>query len=154
MEKKTEKQVREEAQKLARQIGDEEWEKGETKYALEAYEESDISAAELLEKAEKLLEAEKIIKEWIDIEEAAYKLPTKGHSASDGATCTRIECIRCKTLEDMEQRYENRITELLGWEEDVFFVCHGHTKDDYTHEFRAAAVACFKVIKRMFPEKE
>ena len=43
------------AARIARQIGDEEWQKGHTKYALEAWEASDITPAELFEKAQRLL---------------------------------------------------------------------------------------------------
>ncbi|OHA48864.1 MAG: hypothetical protein A2806_04185 [Candidatus Terrybacteria bacterium RIFCSPHIGHO2_01_FULL_48_17] len=42
------------AAKMARQIGDEEWRKGNTKYAFEAWEASDITPAELYEIAERL----------------------------------------------------------------------------------------------------
>jgi len=154
MEKKTEKQVREEAQKLARQIGDQEWAKGETKYALEAYEASDISASELLEKAQKLIEAGKIIKEWIIAEEAAYKLPAKGHSPDQGAICNQGECLNCKMRDGIKRRSENHIIELLGWEEEAFFVRNEKERSEYARQFRGGAVACLKLIKRMFPEKK
>ncbi len=143
-EEKTEKQAREEAQKLARKIGDEEWEKGETKYALEAYEASDITAAELLEKAQKLLEAERIAKKWEDAENTAWELPA-GHTAN--VACDK--CIRCRTLKDIDQKYKNQLIGLLGWKEDASYV-----RSDDAPYYRAAAIACFKVIKRVFPEEK
>jgi len=63
------------AQELARKIGDEEWRRGNTKYALEAYEASNISRSELFELAEKLLDAESLWKIWVRELEAANKLP-------------------------------------------------------------------------------
>lgn len=112
----TEGQAREEARKLARKIGDEEWKKGNTKYAIEAWEASDITAAELFEKAQKLLEAAGIAQERIGSR-------TFGNDSSI------------------------KIQKLLGWNNSVVI---GVGQIGY---YRAAAVACLKMIKRMSPEQ-
>lgn len=143
----TERQACEDAQKLARQLGDEEWGKGETKYALEAYEASDITARELFEKALKLLEAAKIVQEWWNDELAAKHLSSFDHDGRFEYSSGKCDkCVRCRTLKALNQQYRERIRTLLDWD-----------GGDYWHQqessgYRAAAVACLKLIKRMFPE--
>jgi len=91
------REVREEARRLARKLGDQEWKKGNTKYAFEAYEASDITVVELFEKAQKLLEAVKLVLEWRHAYWTAEELPTTGHGDKDRHS-QDCECVRCKTL--------------------------------------------------------
>ncbi len=114
--------VKRESRKLARQLGNAEWRKGNTKYALEAYEASDISCDELHQKAISLLRAGEIAVQWNRARER---------------TCNDQEELRQVDIE-----YRTKIEELLRW--DI-----GTAKYLGMGPYNAAAVACLKLIKRM-----
>ncbi len=144
--------VRKEAALLARELGDEEWKQGNTKYALEAWEASDIAAGELLELARKLLKAAEITVDANRDVENAFKLPAKvqrysTHHVAFQKDCSENGCVRCITHFAIVENYEQTIRELLGFDKSVAnrFLGKGADKSIY----RAAAVACLKLIKRM-----
>lgn len=159
-EKVTEEQAREQARELALQIGNDEWGKGETKHAFEAYEASDITATELLKKARALLEAKKLqmqfVEDWLKEEKrgkkhstackrATYTFSPEAVKALSGDPKPLMDvyenCPVCRVWYPMVDDFRKKILEVLGWEEYPEGV-----------QFRAAAVACLKMIKRMFPE--
>ncbi len=134
------------ARKLARKIGDEEWKKGNTKYALEAYEAAGINPVELLNFAQNLLTAEGLTIEWTDAFRAAQQLPRgKEGTHTNAPNCPQDsckKCIRCRTIEELWNAYSSRIRETLGWSKNTFL-------DMNSAPLRAAAVACLKLIKRL-----
>lgn len=140
------------AEKMARQIGDEEWERGNTKYALEAWEASDITALELFELTQKLLEAERITFDANrDIQNTftlASKVPPgKSSHQAFQKDCAENGCVRCKAHLAIFDNYDQMISELLGFERGVARNLLGAGTEKTI--FRAAAVACLKLIKRM-----
>lgn len=149
----TEEQARKEAQELARRIGDSEWMKGETKYALEAYEASDITITELFEKAQNLLRAENLIQEWEDAARAVTHFSREEHERSaclhgqcdEFISSCKCNCLACRTNKELVQEYYGKIRALLGWRSDVRI----HWRHGARPQCRAAAVACLKLIKRL-----
>jgi len=140
------------AARLARQIGDEEWKKGNTKYALEAWEASNISLEELLELAQKLLKAERITGDANRDVENAFKITSKAppYGSSHQAfqkDCADNGCARCRAHLAIFTNYDQAMHELLGFEKEIARSLLGPNADK--HVYRAAAVACLKLIKRM-----
>ena len=129
--------VKREAAKLARKIGDEEWQKGETKYSLEAYEASDITPSEIFEKAQKLFEVERLGLELKDV----LKRADASHTHPVGVTenC----CHQHQRMRDIRQSYYRQAREILGWDTVSTSLEAG------SWHYRAAAVAFLKIIKRM-----
>ena len=132
------------AARMARQIGDEEWRKGNTKYALEAYEVSNITSDELLGMAEKLLKAADIaLSRKSDLREALCECSHRIIPIANLRRGCERNCPACKITEVIDKRFFPMMAEALGWNEQI-------VRQDVRPEFyRSAAVACLKLIKRM-----
>lgn len=149
-----------EAAKIARQIGDEEWKRGETKHALEAWEASNITPKELLELANKLLAAAPQIEEFWRRERNARQLVGDSKNSRGcqyahiwdwtvySETCNHHTC---QARLDLLKNFYEEVCIGLGWTEvkpGRFFNAAGTTFMSLSF-YRAAAVACLKLIKRM-----
>jgi len=133
--------AKEEAAKLARQIGDEEWKAGNTKYAFEAWEASDINSVELFDIVHRLFEAEKLMRER-DAVLQKIREESRPHINFVGP----LSCNHCEREGAVAKTYNHQIVDVLGWQNPPPY---GDLVVRQSPEFfRAAAVAGLKLIKR------
>lgn len=150
------------ARELARQIGDEEWRKGNTKYAFEAYEAASVPPSEILEKAIALLKSAALQKKWLLALKRTDELVGCGHNWWI-EYCGNKNCAKCVAREIINQKYAPQIYELLNWDEPeekvttfdnriqrnyyALFVMKEDKKEK--NFYKAAAVAALKLVKRL-----
>ncbi len=131
------------AAKMARQIGDEEWKQGNTKYAFEAYEASNITVEELYILAMKLRGAEVFANEWWT--------QLKGLFIKGGERSSKLIY---ETAIAVWEEAVPLLAEILAWDvkslpRDEDMRLPADRKLATPQFYRSARVACLKLIKRM-----
>lgn len=114
------REILEEASRIAQQIADEEWARGNTRYALEAYEACDTHPSIIFDLAKKLQAAENLVLEWIEGRWALDALPRSEKCDSRKNLdvfeyCLNIDCPRCAGKRGFNNRYASQLYKVLGW---------------------------------------
>lgn len=160
-----EAQARRTARELAKQIGDEEWRQGNTKYAFEAYEAACVPPSEILAKAEALLGAERTMREWRTEYASAKELQRSDICKKTKYTeqqlnyCLDEKCTHCMAKKQVNARYTDRLSSLLGWDKPELKSFTFDNGDEIIEDkavsrfssdkYRAAAVAALKLVSRL-----
>ena len=160
----TELNAQTEARELSRQIGNEEWRKGNTKYAFEAYEAASVPPSEILEKAKALLQSETLAR--LCEKEKCQKLQTSNAKCRYNKTidmfsftyCMHDDCAPCANTKALNRTYANQIYKLLNWMPRESKRTVISTEDDeYSRwvladrlsNYKPAVVAALKLVKRL-----
>lgn len=149
-------ETRPKAARLALQVGDEEWRRGQTKYAFEAYEAAGLPASELYEKAEKLLAARDLVKQWASELAKVKNLQDSKHHGHcevwNEERARQKKCAVCVAQVTVCLQYLCSLVELLGWEEEAVRRLYPYREDvaaQGTGTLTAAAVAALKLVQRI-----
>ena len=153
--------AREAATKLARRLGDEAWRMGHTKHAFEAWEASDITPAELFEKAEILLFVPPRREKFLENDRLAFQVVVASRHHADcsvrnypGQIVARdgtLQCFHqhetCKARFGLIREFHEEVCKDLGWDQVRLFQFLSTPLTESSF-YMAAALACLKLIKR------
>lgn len=158
----TEMNAQAEGRKLSRQIGDEEWLKGNTRYAFEAYEAACATPSEVLEKAKALLQSETLARLCRIEQDAEYQNYIINCSYLNIGVlsfqyCKKDDCVSCASRKVINRKYANKIYKLLNWTPPENPKDNTVEYDEYSSyvlaknvdKYRSGAVAALKLVKRL-----